>query len=524
MEEAVYYGALSLIPIVITIALVLWTKNVCISLFSGLFAGALIVCGGAPMEALKVTIGEYIIPRLVDSYNAGIIVLLVFIGGFVTLLEKSGGAEAFARVVANFVDTRCKTQIAAWLGGILVFFSELGTPMIVGPVFSPSFKKMRISREKLAWILDTTSSPVCVLLPFFGWGATVMGILIVEFENLGITEWTDWTAFCAAIPYQIYPILCLLLVPLVVFSKKDFGAMAKAEQNARKGIFSTLMSEDTAPVKVNVHNNVSPLIIIIPLVVLFVVLFGNLIPLGFPTVAVPGGTFRVALIAAYLLASVTMILMMKYYKVMTIYDGIKTYLKGCNKLFDCIMLLVLAWGMSTVNGLLGTADYIVLLAKGTIPNWMVPAIIFLVAVVMSFATGTSWGTYAIVLPIAIPMAVNLDADLIVTIGAVLSGGLFGDHCSPISDTTILSATGAGCELMNHTWTQLPYALLAAGVSLVGFVISAFVKTPFISVICAVIMIVVYLVLAKALGTSVENLSIKDIEQIEKEEAEGAVKQ
>lgn len=137
MEGAVYYGALSLIPVVLTIAVVLWTKNVCVSLFSGIFSGALIINGGAPMTALKASIGEFIIPRLVDSYNAGVIVLLVFIGGFVTLLEKSGGAEAFARVVARFVNTRCKTQLAAWLGGILIFFSELGTPMIIGPVFTP---------------------------------------------------------------------------------------------------------------------------------------------------------------------------------------------------------------------------------------------------------------------------------------------------------------------------------------------------------------------------------------------------
>lgn len=524
MEETIYYGALSLIPIILTICLVLWTKNVCISLFCGVFSGALIISGGAPMEALKTTIGEFIIPRLVDSYNAGIIVLLVFIGGFVTLLEKSGGAEAFARVVANFVDTRCKTQIAAWLGGILIFFSELGTPMIVGPVFSPSFKKMRISREKLAWILDTTSSPVCVLLPFFGWGATVMGILVVEFQNLGITQWTDWTAFCAAIPYQIYPILCLVLVPLVVLSKKEFGAMARAEKNARKGIFSKLANDDAGPLTVNVNNHVSPLIVVIPLIVLFVVLFGNLIPLGFPTVAVPGGTFRIVLISAYLLASITMIVLMRYYKVMSISDGIRTYIKGCGKLFDCIMLLVLAWGMSTVNGLLGTSEYIVSVARDTIPGWSVPAIIFLVAAVMSFATGTSWGTYAIVLPIAVPMAVQLNGDLIVTIGAVLSGGLFGDHCSPISDTTILSATGANCELMDHTWTQLPYALLAAGVSLVGFVLGGLMKTPAVTPVCVVMMAAVYWVLAKARGISVENLTIRDIEQIERDEMKGAAKQ
>ena len=516
MEATTYYGILSLVPILVTIGLVLWTKNVIVSLFAGVFSGALIICNYAPMEALKATIGDYIIPRLMDSYNAGIMVLLVFIGGFVTLLEKSGGAQSFAAAVAKFVDTRCKTQIAAWIGGIIIFFSELGTPMIVGPIFNPSFRKMRISKEKMAWILDTTSSPVCVLLPFFGWGATVMGILAVEFETLGITHITDWSAFCQAIPYQIYPILCLIMVPLVAFTGKEFSAMAKAEKNARKGIFSPAPGEEKfAPVEIK--NNVSPLVVIIPLIIMLVVFFGNLIPLGFPTQAVPGGKMRIALISSYLLAAVAMIILMKFYKVMSISEGIKTYVKGCNKLFDCIMLLVLAWGLSTVDGALGTSEFIVQIARDTIPVWSVPAIIFIIAAIMSFATGTSWGTYAIVLPIAVPMAHHLGVDMIVTIGAVLSGGLFGDHCSPVSDTTILSSIGAECELMNHTWTQLPYALLVAVVSLVGFVVSSFVKTPFISVICAVALIAVYIVIANAKGVTIENLSLADIEKLESEE-------
>ena len=517
MEETIYYGALSLIPIIITIGLVVFTKNVCASLFAGVLSGALIVCGGNPMNALKATVGDYIIPRLLDSYNAGVIVLLVFIGGFVTLLEKSGGAEAFAKSVAKFVDTRGKTQLAAWLGGILVFFSELGTPMIVGPVFNPSFRKMRISKEKMAWILDTTASPVCVLLPFFGWGATVMGILIVEFEALNITEWTDWSAFCAAIPYQIYPILCLLFVPLVVFSKKEFGPMAKAEKNALKGVFS-VMNDEEKKFTVSDDNKVSPLVVVIPLIVLFVVLFGNLVPLGFPTVYIPGGTFRIALISAYFLASITMIVLMKYYKVMSINDGMKAYIKGCGKLFDCIMMLVLAWGLSTVDSQLGTSEFIVTICQDTVPAWLVPAIMFLVGALMSFATGTSWGTYAIVLPIAVPLAFHMDADLIVTIGAVLSGGLFGDHCSPVSDTTILSSIGAECELMNHTWTQLPYALLVAGASIVGYIICALVDMPYIAAVSAVILIIVFLVIAKFKGVSVDNYTIDDIERIEAEEA------
>lgn len=508
---------LSIVPIVLTICLAIWTRNVILSLFVGLLSGVLIICGGSPVAALKATIGEYIIPRLLDSYNAGIIVLLVFIGGFVTLLEKSGGAEAFARKVANFIDTRCKTQIAAWIGGILVFFSELGTPMIVGPIFAPIFKKMRISKEKLAWILDSTASPVCVLIPFIGWGVTSMGLIQTEFDNLGITAINDWTAFCNAIPYQIYPILCLCIVPLVAFSKKEFGAMAKAEQDARKGIFSKLPSEDAPKKNMITNNQVSPLVVIIPLVVLFITLFGILIPQGFPVKQVPGGDFRVALISGYLLAAVTMILLMRYYKVMSIKEGISTYIKGCSKLFDCMVMLILAWALSAVGDVLGTSEFIVSIAQGTIPYWLVPSIIFLIGAVMSFATGTSWGTFAIVMPIAIPMAYHLDANLYVTIGAVLSGGLFGDHCSPVSDTTILSASGANCELMNHTWTQLPYSLLCAGVSFFGFMVAAVTENVIVTVGCVVVMAIVYLILGKYKGVTIENLSIQDIDQIEKEE-------
>lgn len=511
-------GIVSIIPIILTIGLAIWTKNVILSLFTGLLCGVLIISGGNPVLALKATIGEYVIPRLLDSYNAGIIVLLVFIGGFVTLLEKSGGAEAFARKVANFIDTRCKTQLAAWLGGILVFFSELGTPMIVGPIFAPIFQKMRISKEKLAWILDSTASPVCVLIPFIGWGVTSMGLIQAEFDKLGITAITDWTAFCKAIPYQIYPILCLCIVPLVALSGREFSAMAKAEQNAQQGIFSRLPSEDTPKKNMITNNNVSPLVVIIPLIVLFVTLFGMLAPKGFPIKQVPGGEFRVALISGYLLAAVTMILLMSHYKVMSIKEGISTYIKGCSKLFDCMVMLILAWALSAVGDVLGTSEFIVSIVQGTVPYWLVPSIAFIIGVVMSFATGTSWGTFAIVMPIAIPMAYHLDASLFVTIGAVLSGGLFGDHCSPVSDTTILSASGANCELMNHTLTQLPYAAICAVVSFFGFMAAAVTESILVTLVCILVMAVVYLVLAKYKGVRIENLSILDIDKMEQEEA------
>ena len=202
---------------------------------------------------------------------------------------------------------------------------------------------------------------------------------------------------------------------------------------------------------------------------------------------------------------------------MSIKEGISTYIKGCSNLFDCMVMLILAWALSAVGDVLGTSEFIVSIAQGTIPYWLVPSIIFLIGAVMSFATGTSWGTFAIVMPIAIPMAYHLDANLYVTIGAVLSGGLFGDHCSPVSDTTILSASGANCELMNHTWTQLPYSLLCAGVSFFGFMVAAVTENVIVTVGCVVVMAIVYLILGKYKGVTIENLSIQDIDQIEKEE-------
>ncbi|WP_312650109.1 Na+/H+ antiporter NhaC family protein [Aminipila sp.] len=510
---------LSIVPIILTIGLAIKTRNVIVSLMAGVFSGVLIVVGGNPIAATKSMIGDYFMAQMMDSYNAGIILLLVFIGGFVTLIEKSGGAEAFARSVANFVDTRCKTQIAAWLGGILVFFSELGTPLIVGPIFTPIFRKMRISKEKLAWIIDTTASPVCVLIPFIGWGVYSMGLIQTELDALNITNITDWTAFIKAIPFQIYPILCLIMVPLVAFSKKEFGAMAKAEHNARKGIFSNLEGEDKIESKsMIIDNKVSPLVAIIPLIVLFVTLFAILIPQGFPVKQVPGSDFRIALITGYLFASIVMIGMMVYYKVKSLKEAVSTYLKGYGKLFECIIMLILAWSLSSVGKTLGTSEFIVELANGNIPAWSVPAIIFIIGAIMSFATGTSWGTFAIVMPIAIPMAVALGAPLYVTIAAVLSGGLFGDHCSPVSDTTILAATGSSCGLMEHMWTQLPYALICAGVSFVGFIAAGITDNIIVTAICIVGLFVVYTLVAKLKGEKIENLNISQIEEIDRTES------
>lgn len=505
---------LSVVPIVITIVLAIATKNVLVSLFTGMLTGVFIIVGGNPVLAVQSAFSDYVLPQFLDSYNAGILLLLVFIGGFVTLVEKSGGAEAFARSVSNLVNTRKKTQIAAWLGGIFVFFSDLGTPLIVGPVFTSIFQKMRISKEKLAWILDTTASPVCAMIPFIGWGVTAMSVIQDEFNNLGITDITDWTAIIRALPYQIYPILCIIMVPLVAFGGREFGAMAKAEQNAVNGVFSKSDSQIEESQNMILNNHVSPLIVVIPLAVLFLIFFGILIPQGFPVAQMSGSAIRLALMTGYFFAAITLIVLMKYYKVQSFKGGIKLYLGGTSKLFDCMAMLVLAWALNSVGNTLGTSVFIVETANGTVPAWAVPVLIFIIASIVSLATGTSWGTFAIIIPIAIQMAVALGAPLFVTIGAVIAGGLFGDHCSPVSDTTILASIGANCPLVGHTWTQLPYALICAVISAGGFIAAGIFESVFATVGCVAALVVVYIIIGRLKGVSIPNLTAEEIEKMD----------
>lgn len=493
------YGVLSLIPAILAIVFAVYSKNVIISLFIGVFSGVLILVGYNPIAAVKSLIGDYFFVQLTDSYNAGVIVLLVFIGGFIALMEKSGGAQAFAKKVSKLINTKGKAQIGAWLGGILIFFSDLGTPLIIGPIFEPIMDKLKVSREKLAWIIDSTASPVAVLVPFIGWGVYVMGLIKTEFEALNIAQ-SDYTAFVKAIPFQIYPLLVVLMVPLIAITKLDFSAMLKAERRVENtGMLHWGNANPARKVeKLEEYEleNSKPTLVIIPLLVLFATLFGILIPLGFPIKPVAGGDFRIALTTAYLFAAMTIMGLMIFYKLKTFTDAFNIYVSGMQRMTHVIITLILAWSLASVIKELGTSNYIIQILEGRLPVVLVPALLFIIGACTSFATGSSWGTFAIMMPLAIPMAVSLGASISVCIGAVLSGGLFGDHCSPISDTTILASTGAGCDLIEHVKTQLPYALLAGGITFLGFLIAGFTESVVSLFISIAILVILVLILSK----------------------------
>jgi Na+/H+ antiporter NhaC len=465
------YGFLSLLPPLVAVVMAIKSKNVILSLFCGGFVGTLIFASGNPFLATKSIIGDYFFVQLTDSYNAGVIVLVIFIGGFIKLMEKSGGAQAFSKSVYKYVNTKLKAQLCAWVGGILIFFSDLGTPLLVGPVFRPLFDKLKISREKLAWILDSTSSPVAILIPFIGWGVYIMGLIQAEFDNLNVAQ-SDYATFVEAIPFQIYAILAIIMIPLVAFTKKDFSQMKKAETEAASGEYS--FEED---LKAGT-SNARPSMVIIPIIVVFATLFITLAPLGFPFKKVDGNAFRVALTMGYFFGAVLLMAMIGIYKVKDFKETFKIYVDGMKGMTDVAVTLVLAWSLGSMISALGTADFIVNGLKSVnFSAGLVPGAIFIFGAFVSFSTGSSWGTFAIMMPLAIPMAHAFGIPYAIAVGAVLSGGLFGDHCSPISDTTILSSTGAQCDLVDHVKTQLPYACVNGVIAFGAFIFAGFTRSP-----------------------------------------------
>lgn len=466
----------SLLPIVLALGLSLYTRNVIVGLFTGVFVGVLMLNGLNPLAGAGIMVKEHLIPELTDSYNAGVLILLAFIGGFVALVENSGGGTAFAASINRWVKSRKQAQIAAWFGGIAIFFSDLGTPLIVGPVFRPLMDRLRISRQKLAFIIDSTSSPVAILVPFIGWGVYIMSLIYQEYAALGIQE-SEFTAFIRTIPFQFYAWLAVMMVPLLTMLHFDFGAMAVAESDAQQDAneeteaAATTEGEGQVQYQAFTHPNAKPVLVWAPLIVLAVVLGIMLVPLGFPFAQVSGTDFRAGLSTAYLAAATLLIILMARLKVREALSSVEVYLKGMTGMTLVAVTLLLAWALSDIGRMLGAAEYIAAVAQAGLPYWLLPAVVFILSAIISFATGSSWGTFAIMLPLVIPTAVAIDAPLHVCIGAVLSGGLFGDHSSPISETTILSSTGANCPQIEHFRTQLPYALFNGGISLSAFVVA-----------------------------------------------------
>lgn len=459
-------------PVLATLLVALTARNVLVGLFTGVFVGALMLVDVSPLRFLPTLVKEFLVPEVADSYNASVLVLLAFIGGFVKLIEWSGGGAAFARAATRFVTTKARAQLGAWLGGIMIFFSDLGTPLIVGPVFQPLMDRLGVSRQKLAFILDSTSSPVAILIPFIGWGVFIMSVIAGAFESNGVTS-SEWDAFVSAIPFQIYAWLAITMVPVLTVLRIDYGPMRSAERATRLAT----PPENAAD---GGDDRSRPIVVWLPLLVLGVTLFATLGQLGFPFRQVAGSDFRAGLSAAYFCGAVTLVALIVGLGLRKLLDSFQVYIQGMSSMLPIAATLVLAWSLGSVSEQLGTGAYVADIAREGISGSMLPALVFLLAAVISFATGSSWGTIVIMMPLAVPAALATEAALPIVIGAVLSGGLFGDHSSPVSETTILSSTGAGTTPLQHFTTQLPYALSNGGIAFGGFVLAGLTGTAWVA--------------------------------------------
>ena len=504
------FGIFSLVPPLLAILLAFVTKNVLLSLFCACFVGATMIAGN-PLVGFVDVFGNYMIPKIADSWNAGVIAMTLFVGCFSVMLERGGGAYAFGQAVKNKIKTRRQGQISAWLGGLMIWFSDSSNSVIIGPILRSVTDRLKVSREKLAYICDSTASSVPLLLPITGWGAMVIGIYReVLPEDTNMVE-----VFIKSVPFNLYTITIIVMVLVIGITGWDFGPMRKAEVRAVK---EGKLVSDNATIKddfvFTLPEGAKPTAwgLIIPLIVLIGSLFATLIytgPRGEGIMqAIIGGDTMLSLTVAFFLASLVGVIMAMHAKVVSFKEGYEIFTDGFKRMIEAILILIFAWCIGGVTSDVGASTFIVESTSGFMTPGIMFISLFVIACFTSFATGTSWGTFAIFLPIAVPLAEAAGIPVFPAIGASLAGGLFGDHCSPISDSTILASIGASCDHLDHVKTQLPYALLAAAASVVGYVIAAITMNGFIALAVTLVCMIVFLFIMQKLDKSERVTDIK----------------
>lgn len=479
-----FEALLAILPPLLAIVLAVVTRQVILSLFVAVYVGAVMLAGGNLWEGFYSTFFDFILPGFEDTDHQRILALTTFCGGLSLLLERNGGAQAFANVVNKGVGkTRRGAQIIAWLGGVFIWFSDSTNPVLVGPVCRGITDKVKVSREKLAYIVDSTTAAVPTLFPISAWGAYIIGIISTFYADYNYSG-NPQADFISAIPYQFYTIGSLVMVLLIAITGWDYGPMKHAEDRAMK---TGQLFREGASIKKKIEveelpEGAKPTVwnMLIPVIVLLGFIFAGLFytgDIGANGVfgALANGSSLRALDTAFILASIAAALLGASTKMFNLKEAFSTFVEGCTNMMEVLMILMLAWGIGSVCSACGTANWIVTTCEGFLTPTTMCVIVFIAACLTSFSTGSSWSVFAIFTPIACSIAMSIGAPIGMAIGVVLSGGIFGDHCSPISDTTVMSSMGSSCDHIDHVNTQLPYAMTVAGSALVGYLVCGFLK-------------------------------------------------
>ena len=487
----------ALVPPIIAIVLALITKEVYSSLFAGIATGALLLNNFHLEKSMNRLFTDGFIASVTDSYNEGILVFLVLLGMMVALMNKAGGSAAFGRWAQTHIKTRVGAQLATVLLGVLIFIDDYFNCLTVGSVMRPVTDKHKISRAKLAYLIDATAAPVCIIAPISSWAAAV-----AAFADDGV----GLKLFISAIPFNFYALLTIVMMVGMVLLKKDYGPMKRFEVNAHQGdLFSGKNPYATDGAEEKDDGKGSLLYLILPVIVLIVCCTLGMLYTGqffsgenFIT-AFSNSDASIGLMLGSFCAIVFTALYYLFSGAMKWNDIMECLPNGFKAMVPAILILIFAWTLKNITIDLGAKTYvhdIVLGSAGSLQKFL-PAIIFAIACLLSFATGTSWGTFGMLIPI-VQSVFSMDNPLaIVCISACMAGAVCGDHCSPISDTTIMSSAGAQCDHVNHVNTQLPYAVTCAGVSFVAYIVAGFIPNAWIALPIALALMVITLIIINA---------------------------
>ncbi len=497
---ALYATGWAVLPPILAIALALITKEVYSSLFLGILSGAILYAGADFSGILNHMLTDGIVASLSDSYNVGILIFLVVLGIMVALMNRSGGSKAFGNWAATRVKTRVSAQLSSIILGVLIFVDDYFNCLTVGSVMKPVTDRFNISRAKLAYIIDATAAPVCIIAPISSWAAAVSGF--VEGQN-------GLTIFLKAIPYNFYALFTLFFMVALVTMKFDFAKMAEFEMNAvEKGdLFNGEANDTEEQTEETANGHVADLVFPVIILVISCVL-GMIYSGGFFS----GETFvdsfansdaSVGLALGSIVALVISVIYYSFRRVISFTDCMGCVPEGFKQMVSPILILTFAWSLKAMTDSLGLATFVGNAVEG-LPSAFtsfIPAILFVVACVLAFASGTSWGTFGILIPIGLAITEARPEMMIPVISACMAGAVYGDHVSPISDTTIMASAGASCKHLNHVATQLPYATTVAAIAFVCYIIAGFTLNPVVPLIVGFVLVLAALLVLKRSRTA-----------------------
>lgn len=501
-DVKVYATFVSLLPPIIAIVLALITKEVYMSLFIGILSGSLIYTMFNPVQTVTKTF-DTIIAKLADGWNVGIIIFLVILGIMVSFINKAGGSAAYGEWAAKKIKGRTGASLATFALGAMIFVDDYFNCLTVGSVMRPVTDKSKISRAKLAYLIDATAAPICIIAPISSWAAAVTSVA-PEGEGLSL--------FMRSIPYNFYALLTIVMIITISLMKFDYGPMKKHELNALNGdLFTTGKEEneaEAAPVstkKGRVLDLILPVVVLIISCIIGMVYTGGFFDgVDFITAFSDCDASVGLVLGSFIALAFTFI----YYLVtrrLTFKELTASFTEGFRAMVPAIMILTFAWTLSGITMDLGAKVFVAEFVRGNAAGltWLLPAIVFVIAIGLAFSTGTSWGTFGILLPIVCAVFPGGGELMIISISACLAGAVCGDHCSPISDTTIMASAGAQCNHINHVSTQLPYALTVAAVSFVTFLLAGLIQNAFITLAIGIVLIILVLFVIKKVTTKKE---------------------